>query len=310
MRTFAPPCYKRLFFCHQTSRAAISRLRMGYYEKVTVEFQEAFWPTDAPFIGCCPAASPAGGDSSSSPLSSAAAAAAPNGSRPLPPSAAPVETPCTVSSEPPFPGVESSPPPAVSMDHPHATATKAIPSLPGKRQGGVPTVVAPAKPVTTAVEVAKPSVSAVRASKDAFDALAEDNPAVVSLAPIFLENYLWSKGVPVLTAAITGERAHAISAAAAVAAASAAGRAGNSKGGDDWKEAHAGEVYRRLVKPSLIDAFAKNGKEIPEPVSVVVSRWVFVFAAWPRATAAASTSCFLWKGCVAGRQEGGAEGGV
>ena len=283
---------------------------MGYYEKVTVEFQEAFWPADAPFIGCCPAASPAGGNSSSSPLPPAAAAAAPNGSRPLPPPGAPVETPSTVSSGPPFPRVESSPPPAVSIGHSHATATKAIPSVPGERQGGVPIVVTPVDPVAAAAEVAKPSASAVRASKEAFDTLAEANPAVVSPAPIFLENYLWSKGVPVLTAAITGERAHAISAAAAVAAASAAGRAGNNEGGDGWREAHAGEVYRRLVKPSLVDAFAKNGKEIPEPVSVVVSRCVFVLrhGVVPRATAAASASCFLWRGCVAGRQEGGGEG--
>ncbi|CAN0509926.1 unnamed protein product, partial [Laminaria digitata] len=252
----------------QTTRSALSRLRMGNYEKITVEFKEAFWPTDAPFIGCCPAASHAGDDIPSSPLpatATAATATAPNGSRPLPPAAFSMETPCAAPSAPP---VKSSPLPTASNGSPHATTTttttttttKVVPRPSGERHEAVPAVVTPAIPV------------------EAVAAAAAANPAIVSPTPIFLENYLWSKGVPVLTMAVTGERARAISAAAAVAsaAAAAAGRVGKKKGGDAWREAHVREVYCRLVKPALADAFAKKGKKLPEPVSVVLSRCVFL----------------------------------
>lgn len=95
-------------------------------------------------------------------------------------------------------------------------------------------------------------------------------PVSYPTAPIFLENYLWTKGVPVLTAAVTGERAQFISAAGVAAA---AGSGFEECNGDDqgWRAVHGREMYRILVKPALEDAFRK-GKELPEPVSIDVTR--------------------------------------
>lgn len=258
----------------------MSRLRMGTYEKITMQFKEVFWPNDAPFIGCCPVASP-GDDRSSPPLS----AASPTGARPLPYLGNSAASSNTLSG-PSLPHVQSSSSSSsrtVPNGHPHTPTAMPTPTPSGEDRGTVPpaelvsttpvTAVAAAA-VAVAAAVTKPSSSAVQASREAFDALSVANPAIFGPAPIFLENYLWSKGVPVLTAALTGERGRAVSAVAAVAAAGAvADKTGNRKGDDAWREAHATEVYVRLVKPTLIDAFGK-GKEIPEPLSVTVTRCV------------------------------------
>lgn len=93
------------------------------------------------------------------------------------------------------------------------------------------------------------------------------------IAPIFLENYLWSKGVPVLTAAVSGERGRLMVAAAAAAAKAAkvSEAAGVDRNEEDWQGVYARELYRKLMLPALRDALGKNG-DIPEPVSVVITK--------------------------------------
>lgn len=137
----------------------MSRLSMGIYEKIIVEFEEPFWPADVPFIGCCP-----------------------------------------------------QPPPARQPQPvPHATAVAASSAT----------------------------------------------------APVLLENYLFSKGVPVLTAAFAGELGRTV-------VPSNGDRLEESNGS---KDAQARDTYVRLMKPALEDAFG-NGEELPDPVSVETTRSV------------------------------------
>lgn len=137
----------------------MSRLKMGNYEKIIMEFEEPFWPADVSFIGCCPQ---------------------PPSSRHLQPV-------------------------------PHATA------------------------------LAASSVA----------------------APVLLENYLYSKGVPVLTAAFTGELGRMV----------ASSKKDKLEENNGIKDAQARDMYIRLVKPALEDGFG-NGQELPDPVSVETTRYV------------------------------------
>lgn len=137
----------------------MSRLRMGNYEKIIIEFEEPFWPADAPFIGCCP-------------------------------------------QQPPNRHLQ---------------------------------------PVPDATALAASSVT----------------------APVLLENYLYSKGVPVLTVAFAGELGRTV-------VSSKGDRLEENSG---TKDAQARDMYIRLVKPALEDAFG-NGEELPDPVSVETTRSV------------------------------------
>lgn len=155
----------------------MSRLRIGRYEKIIMEFQEAFWPADVPFIGCCPDNTP----------------------------------------------------------------------------------ILPASP------------------RDASDTSTAPSP----VAPVFLENYLWSKGVPVLAAAVSGQRARQISRDCLEAPTSSATGTRFNKSADlvdasgadaTGSQTHALELYRKLVLPALKDSFfGRDGEDVPEPVSVVIT---------------------------------------
>ncbi|CAM9666223.1 unnamed protein product, partial [Ectocarpus sp. 13 AM-2016] len=50
--------------------------------------------------------------------------------------------------------------------------------------------------------------------------------------------------------------------------------AGNSgAAGEGWRASHAREMYRRLIKPALVEGLGGTGEELPEPVSVFVTSW-------------------------------------
>lgn len=105
----------------------------------------------------------------------------------------------------------------------------------------------------------------------------QDSDALaLPINPILVENYLWSKGVPVLTAAVSGERgrqvAKAVEAAAAAGAAEdqaedQAGGGADEEHGGNRRGACARELYDELMMPALRDAFGS----IPDPVSVTVT---------------------------------------
>lgn len=150
----------------QKAISAISRLRMGRYEKFIVEFRKAFWPADVPFIACCPQR----------------------------PSLLPVSLP---------------------DDCPDASATTS------------------------------------------------------SISPVFLENYLWSKGVPVLAAAVSGQRAREVSTECCLHAGTV--RKDYPVVDATGEETRALELYRRLILPAIQDSFGAGAGTIPEPVSIVVT---------------------------------------
>lgn len=240
---------------------------MGTYEKIMVEFKEAFWPKDQPFIGCCP---PSQAAVSGNPLSDTAV-----GDHPHAPSAATaLPSPSSFSPSiplPPLADAESDCLPALLLPCPVAGDET------------TPVALAPPRAVVAAeisAAIEQPPLfptagwgAAVRAevSNGARVEASNGSPASAVTAtalpaPVFLENYLWSKGVPVLTAAITGARARYAGAAAAAAA------DGDGEGkGKEWRDAHAREMYRQLIKPAVDDAFG-NGKGTPEPVSVSITR--------------------------------------
>lgn len=171
--TFDPPL-------PENARSAMSRLRLGCYEKIIMEFREAFWPADVPFIGCCP---------------------------------------------------ENATLPSASLRDAPDTTTDPLP-----------------------------------------------------VAPVFLENYLWSKGVPVLAAAVSGQRAQRVCRGCLEAPTSPATGIGSNTSADlvDAPEADATgvetrtfELYRQLVLPALKDSFFDccHEGDIPKPVSVVITGW-------------------------------------
>lgn len=244
---------------------------MGTYEKIMVEFKEAFWPKDKPFIACCPSSQAA---VSGNPLSGTAV-----GGHPHAPSASTtLPSPSSFFPSillPPLADAESDRLPALLLPCPVAGDETARESL-------APPRAVVAAEISAAIE--KPPLlptaglgAAVRAevSNGARVEASNGSPASAVTAtalpaPVLLENYLWSKGVPVLTAAITGARARYAQAAAAVAAAAAAD-GDREGGGEEWRDAHAREMYRQLIKPAVDDAFGK-GKGTPEPVSVSMTR--------------------------------------
>lgn len=123
----------------------MSRLRMGFYEKIIIEFKEAFWPADAPFIGCCPP---------------------------------------TVLAEPKErPDAEECSESTSSSSSPSKSATRSGHS--GHAARGV----------------TAPSGSA----------MGVEDGTTRPILPVFLENYLWSKGVPVLATAVSGRTARHVS---------------------------------------------------------------------------------------------------
>eukprot|EP00903_Cladosiphon_okamuranus_P006763 g6596.t1 len=252
----------------EETASALSRLGMGTYEKVIMEFEEPFWPADAPFIGCCcPQPSPRPAPPQSATVAAAELVA--NGA-----SSTLASGPATPS--PTLVGVSNGALGSAAVVTATATATasgSAVPTLAAASHHHViPPVGGSASPVEAAAAATPFAAAASTAA-----ACAGSSPPPLPAIPIFLENYLWSKGVPVLTAAVTGERARMVSAASmAAAAAAAAAVAEGAEGGSDeggWRACHAREMYRRLIKPALVEGLLREGEELPEPVSVFVTSW-------------------------------------
>ena len=243
---------------------------MGTYEKIIMEFEDPFWPADAPFIGCCcPQPSPL--VAPPQPLAVAAEEVSAGGAATL--ASRPTMTPPTLLGA--SDGTLGSAVVATAK-----ASGSALPALASSLHHPIPTVGALASPAEAAAtrEAAAAATPAANAATSAdSSALSLSPPQPLPAIPIFLENYLWSKGVPVLTAAVTGERARIVSSASAAAAAAAAAAEGTKDGGDvdsSWRASHAREMYRRLIKPALVEGLAKDGGELPEPVSVFVTRRV------------------------------------
>lgn len=258
----------------QDTKLAMSRLRLGHYEKITAEFKEAFWPADAPFIGCCPPQPSTMSRSSPVSLFSSGSCGVPFSSPAstlIPPSdsvSKPLRSDLAAAAAQPL---DAGHPPGTLVSESHVRAL-------GMTAG------------------ATSAAAAVAAAPLAAELAADSSPPAV---PIFLENYLWSKGAPVLTAAVVGERAGLVAAAAAEAAAVASAGAtgeGDGAGSEGWRASHAREMYHRLVKPALVDAFG-NGEELPEPVSVSVTRRVRT--GWTRGV---FTACRKPLGCLSMRR--------
>ncbi|CAN0443847.1 unnamed protein product, partial [Ectocarpus sp. 12 AP-2014] len=246
----------------EETNSALSRLSMGNYEKIIMEFAEPFWPADTPFIGCCcrcPRLPPS--------LPSFKTA----------PPAAPVPTasvPATADG-----GSYS---PAPSAPRPRMTASASARMTADGGGAAPPSSSGAANPAslltaenghTTALAAAAAGVAATAAAAAA--AAAESavvGAPLLSVSPVFLENQLWMKGVPVLTAAVTGERARMVSTAArTMARGDGAGNSGAKEEG--WRASHAREMYRRLIKPALVESLGGAGEDLPEPVSVFVTSW-------------------------------------
>eukprot|EP00752_Nemacystus_decipiens_P004594 g4193.t1 len=257
----------------EETASALSRLGMGTYEKIIMEFEEPFWPADAPFIGCCCAQpSPLLGPSPPATAVAAAEAAAEGGSTTL--------TDCPTMAAPPLVGVFNA---ALSSKAMATASGSALPTLAVGHHHHHPTsaVEASASPAGAAATLeavaAIPTAAAAECADSCCPSFSPHPAPALPAIPILLENYLWSKGVPVLTAAVTGERARIVSSASAAAAAAAAAGAEGTKAEADadsnWRAFHAREMYRRLIKPALTEGLVKDGEELPEPVSVFVTSW-------------------------------------
>ncbi len=222
---------------------------MGSYEKIIMEFEEPFWPADVPFIGCCcPQPSPVT-QPISIPASTAGALGEIVASRLIPKL-------------------------AVSA----SSAAVARPMLPAS------TFVAPNSGLGATAEAAAAAAAAAGSSAlDTAAAKCHHQPAAVvehlthppksiPAIPVLLENYLWSNGVPVLSAAVTGDRARMVAATSAAAAVAAGEKVLGDE--DTWRASHAREMYNRLIKPALVKGLGRDGEELPEPVSVLVTRRV------------------------------------
>lgn len=90
--------------------------------------------------------------------------------------------------------------------------------------------------------------------------------------PVLLNKYSRSKGVPVLIAAVTRERARMVAAASAAAAVVAGGE--RIRDWDRWRPSRAREMYS-LIKPAHVMGLSRDGEELPEPVSAVVATRVY-----------------------------------
>ncbi|CAM9956582.1 unnamed protein product, partial [Ectocarpus fasciculatus] len=249
----------------EETSSALSRLSMGNYEKIIMEFAEPFWPADTPFIGCCcrcPRPPPPSPPSPKTALPATQVPAAAPGlatadrgssSSPASPGTRPTGMTASKTARMAVDGGGGGVAPASSP----GPANQA--SLLAAENGHSPALV-----VAAAGRAAAAAATAAAATESAA-AVTPPLPA----SPVFLENHLWSKGVPVLTAAVTGEPARMVSAAARTMAAAAAG----SGAEEGWRASHAREMYRRLVKPALVEGLGREGEELPEPVSVFVTSW-------------------------------------
>ncbi|CAM9185322.1 unnamed protein product [Discosporangium mesarthrocarpum] len=157
-------------------RSILSRLSLGSYEKILIEFDQVFWPEDTPFIGCCTT---------------------------------------------------------------HTSTVAGVPASTLPFPSGVPS----------------------------------------GEGGLLLENYYWSKGVPVLAAAVSGAQARWV--AAEINSAQKEGDTLIAKGLEEEKSRGglmagggrgAWEVYQRMILPALEEAFGQVEK-IPDPVSVVATSW-------------------------------------
>ncbi|CAM9317736.1 unnamed protein product [Choristocarpus tenellus] len=149
-------------------RSILSRLSLGAYEKVLIEFEDTFWP-DVPFIGCC-------------------------------------------ASE------------------------------------------APSSTTTTA-----PNRSSSFSTS-------------LSSTGLLLENYHWSKGVPVIVAVFCGTRARQLSALIAAASGATTALGTGEEAVAQMDSESALEAYQRMILPILEEALG-GGETIPEPVSVIATSW-------------------------------------
>ena len=220
---------------------------MGTYEKIIMEFEEPFWPADVPFIGCCcPQPSLL---SQRIPSSAAAAAAWRAGATAVQPAAKPIASASYTLA---------------------ASAMIAAPLLVAPNDGVGATAAATTAPGSSASMF--DSTAEVHNHSAAVEDLAPGCP--FPAIPILLENYLWSKGVPVLMAAVTGERARMVAAASVSAAAAVAGERGGMDDRNNLRASYARKMYYRLIKPALIKGLCRDGEELPEPVSVFTTRRV------------------------------------
>lgn len=264
---------------------------MGLYEKIIMEFEKPFWPEDMPFIGCCPVISPRARVPVATPAAKTATKATPSC------------TPTVISSHPasalpPAPAVNLDPKSAVPRcpngknrpaRAPVATTQVVAHDTPTEGRGAFDGSISAAAchcgrcgaighDSSNGVIDIKPSlratplVAAVDAARDeCLDTGSGTAPASDPIAPVFLENYWWSKGVPVLAAALCGQRAQKVSEASALETESGAGtQARNGESGEHGRNSYARDLYRRLILPALSEAFGQEA-EIPEPISVMVT---------------------------------------
>ncbi|CAM9690420.1 unnamed protein product, partial [Scytosiphon promiscuus] len=109
----------------EEARAALSRLRMGNYEKIVMEYAEPFWPADAPFIGCCcrpqpstlPQPPPLPSPPASPPATAAAASAPPV-----------LGSPPTVDGRPGAPAANGSSRTTATGDNPRLPRERGVPA--------------------------------------------------------------------------------------------------------------------------------------------------------------------------------------
>ena len=245
---------------HQKTRSAMSRLRMGNYEKIIVEFEESFWPADIPFIGCCPQLS----------------------SPPPPPS---LSLPATELSD-------SSPCKATrcaECPYPHTSMAKSAGAAEGIGDVGDALALTGhlhrrhQVPGAASALLAEARSDTIRAVPQTVSEDAKSPPREVGVmlpfeqpVPILVENYMGLKGVPVLAVAFCGEHGREVAAAAKAGyEKEEAENEDTRQGSNGRKTSHAREIYRRLVKPALDDAFGR-GVELPEPVSVIISKCVYM----------------------------------
>ncbi|CAM9670660.1 unnamed protein product, partial [Ectocarpus sp. 6 AP-2014] len=235
----------------EETSSALSRLSMGNYEKIMMEFAEPFWPADTPFIGCCTPSPERAPPAAPVPRTAPGPATADGGSySPTPPAPRP-RTTVSGTARMTADGGGAAPPSSSGAANPA--------SLLAAENGHTPALAAAA---------AGAAATPAPAAESAVVAGAPPLPA----SPVFLENHLWSKGVPVLTAAVTGERARMVSAAArTMVGGEGAGSSGAAE--DGWRASHAREMYRRLIKPALVEGLGGKGEDLPEPVSVFVTSW-------------------------------------
>lgn len=218
---------------------------MGTYEKIIMEFEEPFWPADVPFIGCCCPQPP--------------------------PFTQRVPTPAATAGavEARVAAAKLAPKPTVSASSTAVARAMVVDSTLVLPNGGLDTTAAAASAAASALD----STAAKRHHH--LPAVVEHlthPPQPIPAIPVILENYLWSKGVPVLSAAVTGDRARMVAAASAAAAEAAGGEGMGDE--DSWRASHAREMYIRLIKPALAKGLGRDGEELPEPVSVFVTRRV------------------------------------